>query len=259
MKKYPVIIIALLCLCACSSVNPNGILNTDEDNSNTNIIIPESSTDSRDYADTPAPDYIYPLHYDSLLDFDSSIKKENEEKFYAIFSEKVKEEKLDELKLFVAKLQSKKIIVPCLSGKVVDFRNKEGFSNISLFASESYGLPWIFYYPNVSTEENFYIKITFLPDSVLEKQKNPTASDVIKELSPNSPNVNNLGEQHKNIYNQELKLSDREVTALIYEYKTDNRNSTIFIYDDLLVEIRSNPEVWSTQWFSALSFDCFDE
>lgn len=86
-----------------------------------------------------------------------------------------------------------------------------------------------------------------------------TASEVIKELSPNSPNINNLGKQHESIYNQSIMLEDREVTALVIEYKNDNRNSTIFVYDDLLVEIKSNPEVWSTQWFATLSFDDFTE
>ena len=89
----------------------------------------------------------------------------------------------------------------------------------------------------------------------MNQQNNLTASAAIKELSPNSPNIDNLGEQHKNIYNQTIRLRDREVTALICEYKTDNRNSITFIYNDLLVEIRCDPKVWTDQWFSALSFE----
>ena len=112
---------------------------------------------------------------------------------------------------------------------------------------------------NIECGENFYIKITYIPDSIIDKQKKMTASEVIKELSPNSPNINNLGKQHESIYNQSIMLEDREVTALVIEYKNDNRNSTIFVYDDLLVEIKSNPEVWSTQWFATLSFDDFTE
>ena len=86
-----------------------------------------------------------------------------------------------------------------------------------------------------------------------------TASEVIKELSPNAPNINNLGKQHKNIYNCDIKLSNREVTALVYEYKNDNRNSIKFVYDGLLVEIRCNMQVWNEQWFAELSFDSINK
>ena len=138
---------------------------------------------------------------------------------------------------------------------MVELRDKDGFPNISLFVSEAYGLPWVYYYPSVSTGENFYIKITQFPNNVSHKENILAASGAIKELSPNSPNIDNLGEQHKNIYNQTIRLRDREVTALICEYKTDNRNSITFIYNDLLVEIRCDPKVWTDQWFSALSFE----
>ena len=154
---------------------------------------------------------------------------------------------------FVDKVNSDKSFPhPMLEGNPIIYRNKEGFSNITFFGNELYNLPWIWYFPTVSTGENFYIAITYLPDS--ESQRNMIASDVIKELSPKSPNVNNLGEQHQSIYNQQITLKDREVTALIVDYKTDTRNSIFFVYDDLLVMVRCDPKVWSEQWFASLSF-----
>lgn len=143
---------------------------------------------------------------------------------------------------------------PMLNNKPITYRNKEGFSNISFFVNELYGLPWIWYFPSVSTGENFYISVTYLPDSIIGKQKIMTASEVIKELSPNSANIDNLGKQHESIYNHQIMLSDREVTALIIEYKEDTRDSIFFVYDNLLVLVRCDSEVWSEQWFSSLSF-----
>lgn len=154
---------------------------------------------------------------------------------------------------FVDKVKSDKSFPhPMLEGDPITYRNEEGFSNITFLGNELYNLPWIWYFPTVSTGENFYISITYLPDS--ENQRNMIASDVIKELSPKSPNVNNLGEQHQSIYNQQITLKDREVTALIVAYKTDTRNSIFFVYDDLLVIVRCDPKVWSEQWFASLSF-----
>ena len=155
---------------------------------------------------------------------------------------------------FLAKIEANRSVPqPMLDNKLITYRNKEGFSNITFFVNELYGLPWIWYFPTVSTGENFYIAITYLPDG--ERQRNMTASEVIKELSPNSANIDNLGKQHENICNRQIGLGDREVTALVIEYKEDTRDSIFFVYEDLLVMVRCNSDVWSDQWFSTLSFD----
>ena len=248
MKKcitiMSIILCFCLCLCACGFMdNPSMTDVPLQDNEN-----------------SPVSAQIYPLDYDSLFDLKRSINQKNQDTLYAQLIEKgANNEQIDKVKFFVEKFQSQNIVVPYLDGKVIEFRNEEGFSNIALFASEAYGLPWIWYWPVVSTGENFYMKVTYLPDSINKTPGKLTASDVIKELSPNSPNINNLGKQHEKIYNQIIKLGDREVTALVCEYKTDNRNSFIFIYKDLLVEIRCDPEVWNAQWFATLSFDSFNE
>ena len=140
---------------------------------------------------------------------------------------------------------------PMLGGKEMTYRNKEGFSNITFFVSELYDLPWVWYFPSVSTGENFYIKMTYLPSGI----EAANASEAIRALSPGSPNIDNLGSRHKSIYNKQIKLRDREVTALVIEYNDDPRDSTIFLYGGLIVEVRHNPAVWSDEWFSGLSFE----
>lgn len=144
---------------------------------------------------------------------------------------------------------------PMLDHKPIPYRDKEGFSNITFFVEELYGLPWIWYYPQVSTGGNFYISMTYLPDS--EKQRHMTAAEVIKELSPNSANIDNLGSDHERIYNKQIKLNDREVTALVMEYNDSTRDSIFFVYDDLLVRVRCDPNVWTEEWFSELSFGVY--
>jgi hypothetical protein len=141
---------------------------------------------------------------------------------------------------------------PMKGGEPIELRDKEGCSNITFFVSELYGLPWISYHPKNSTGENFYIKLTYLPEGV---DTSLTASEVIRQLSPGSPNINNLGERHKSIFERQIKLSDREVTALVCEYKDDSRSNIAFVYGDILVEVRCRPEVWSDEWFAELSFE----
>lgn len=64
-----------------------------------------------------------------------------------------------------------------------------------------------------------------------------------------------IGTQHKNLYNKQLNLNDRKVTALVTEYKEDTRDIIFFVYEGLLVLVRCNPEVWTEDWFDGLSFD----
>ena len=241
MKKVSIIVtlVTVLCLCACHSVLTD---------------IPDMPE-----GNIPYP-YSEPLEYDSLIDLKNAISQEKEEQIYTKFrKDGMEEEKLAVFQAFLEKFRSQNMTVPYFNGQVMEFRNETGFANIALFADEAYNLPCLFFFPKVSTGENFYIKITYIPDDIMQKLQNPGASEVIQALSPNSPNINNLGDQHKKIYHQAITLHDREVIALMMEYKTDSRNSTVFVYDDWLVELRSDPEVWSAAWFSALSFDSFVE
>ncbi|MBQ9080577.1 MAG: hypothetical protein IJY27_05850 [Clostridia bacterium] len=158
---------------------------------------------------------------------------------------------------FVDKVNSDKSFPhPMLEGKPITYRNKGGFSNITFLGNELYNLPWVWYFPTVSTGENFYIAITYLPD--VERQRNMTASEVIKELSPKSANIDNLGDQHESIYNKQMKLNDCDVTALVIDHKEDTRDIIFFVYGDLLVLVRCNPEVWTEDWFADLSFDVLE-
>ena len=78
---------------------------------------------------------------------------------------------------------------------------------------------------------------------------------MIKIISPDSPNINNVGELHERIYDRITELEGRKVTAMVIEYKTDKRDSIFFVYGEMLVEVRCDPAVWDAKWFSCLSFE----
>ena len=272
MKKQITILITVLflTLCSCDSITDFKNSTNDDAATSTSDLTPNTSSGNVDGSGTGTtlddvvsnepPSYIYPEKFDSLAELKSSLSKKNEEAFYAKYADMgLPRTQLDALTSFVTKLQSQKICIPYIDGKEITLRNREGLSNISLYVSERYDLPWIYFHPQVSNGENYFIKVTYLPDDILTASKNPVASEVIKILSPNSANIGNLGTQHEKIYNQKIQLKDCEVTALVCEYKNDSRNSTIFVYEDLLVEIRSNPTVWDSQWFSTLSFGTIEE
>ncbi len=246
MKKCVMIFVSLLCLCACdNTLDGNTAFQSTAD-------IPSLTSSSQG---TTLPPYRHPIHYSSLSELAQSIQKENEGKIYSLFYAESEDKKGESFRRFITKLQEEDIPVPCFNGRVIDFRSREGFPNISLFASESYDLPWIYYFPSVSTGENFYIKVTFIPEELLpDKDSTLTASEVIKKISPLSPNINHTGDYYENIYEKNLTLEERDVVALVMTHKTDQRNSTVFVYTDMLVEAKGDPDVWSEEWFSTLSF-----
>lgn len=243
MKKIISTILALICLLLCSCKASDIFSFATDKNGNS--------------GDAPSVSVVDTPDYNSFKELKNAIK--NDKSFLASFSGNLNDTEANNLKAFAEKLRESSTVVPCIEGKAIELRNEEGYSNISVYHSELYGLPWIFYHPKVSSGENFYIKITFLPDSMTDEQKSASASEIIRTLSPKSPNVDNLGDYHKSIYSKNLKLKDREVTALVTEYKDDSRNSTVFVYGDLLVEVKGSAQIWNDQWFASLSFEEFDK
>lgn len=243
MKKI-LVLTTFICifLCACG----------------TNTPFETSHTESSD--ELPTSPLFDPLEFDSFEELKNAVDPQNEKELYSYFSNQhAGNKQIEAIKNMVKSIQLYDNIVPCVDGSAVELRGEEGFSNITLFAVEKYGLPCVFLHPKVSNGDNLYITITYIPDEILSNRKDATASDIIKTMSPQYPNIDNVGDKCRNVYNTAIKLSDREVTALVYEYKNDDRNSTIFIYDNLIVEVRNDPEIWDLSWFASLSFGGFDK
>ena len=166
MKKFVILLICLcLLLCSCNGVYP-----------------PSHSTHGNaDDGVSASPPYISPFYYDSFSDFKKAINKEK--KLYAELSDmRASEEITANFKAFVEKYQSQGVIVPYWNGEKIELRNEEGFSNISFFPSEAYNRPCIFFHPKVSTGENLYIHISYIPEDIIKSQENLTASEVKKRF-----------------------------------------------------------------------------
>lgn len=140
---------------------------------------------------------------------------------------------------------------PMINNKEIPYRNREGFFNIIFLVSELYGLPWVWYF-SVYNGQEFSIRVTYLPESIADE--NLTASEAIKAIAPDAINIDNTREGYENVYNRHIKLADREVTAMICELKADTENIIAFVYGDVLVNIKYDPEKIAEQWFSELSF-----
>ena len=83
-------------------------------------------------------------------------------------------------------------VVPYLDGDKIELRNEDGFSNITLFSAEKYGLPCVFIHPKVSNGDSLYITITCIPEDFWGGQEPITASELIIKMAPNYPNMHGI-------------------------------------------------------------------
>ncbi len=208
-------------------------------------------------SDETPPQHIYPLEYDSYDELISSVKNDFQSDFYSDYIGNENSDICDTFARFISTLRQNGIPVPCGADGRLPLRDQDGYSNISLFITELYSLPWIWYHPAVPTDENVFVQVTPIPDSISNDLSNGSASELIRMIAPGAANIDNYEhmETYSRIYESELSLKDRTVSALKYEYKNDARDATIFLYDGLIVIVRATPSVWDAQWFSQLSFE----
>ncbi|MBQ3927382.1 MAG: hypothetical protein II710_01905 [Clostridia bacterium] len=237
MKKIILLLIILvLTLCSCESAETRD----------------RSTTQTKEPSDTVL---LLPMSFDSFSDLCQTASKTEKDSITDFFQEHGHtEETLARVTAFVASIQNQESCIPFFGEDVITLRDKEGYTNICLFASESFQLPWLFFYPKVSSDKNYYLKLTILPEEYLEGIENLTASELLSKLAPDYPNIGQLGDQQMSIENQTIHLQDREVVAMSIADKEDSRNSLWFLYGKLLVEVRCDVQEWNEDWFSNLSF-----
>ena len=64
---------------------------------------------------------------------------------------------------------------------------------------------------------------------------------------------NYLQGRYKNIYRTDLELLDKKVTAVVYEYKENNKIDIYFYYHNAMVWITSKSDVLNEEFFKSFS------
>ena len=145
--------------------------------------------------------------------------------------------------------------VPKKDNENIAFRNLEGLSNITVMPDELFSLPWIWYYFNVENTQ-ITIKTSYIK-AMDEKHIGSTYRQIVEDIYPDAPLPSNYQnfENYKIIYEKEIVLDDGYRTyALFYETNDSERISVAFVYEDLMVSIKTYPKLISDSFFSSLSF-----
>jgi len=147
------------------------------------------------------------------------------------------------------RLKENKIYVPSFDGDMFTLKDEAGYPKITLFASEAYNMPWIWYHACVNGTD-MIIK-TMYTDTNGE-----SASEFLKKFCPDAPNVHNFGKfsNYERIYTKELSVGGKKTEVMVSETKDGERRFYSFMYKEMLVSIQSNHDLEKDDLLSLIAF-----
>ena len=195
--------------------------------------------------------YNYPVEFSSLDELSETIINGFDD-FYSNIDD---QEIISQFDSFVDRIKKTGIPFFCYDENAFELSK-----DIMFFFTGSFNLPWIWYYPKNNADENYYIKVTVLPEDIINSINNLSVSDAIKTISPSFINVNNYAELDfvDKVEDVIMPLKDRTMHCLRYSFNDDAREWHVFIYDNLLFFVVGNPEVWTEDWFSHFSIGYYE-
>lgn len=115
-----------------------------------------------------------------------------------------------------------------------DLRNKEGYSNVTLFPSELYGMPWMWYHC-VADGVELTVKIAY-PEDVAEN-----VSELISQIAPDAPNLHNFWDYPS--YESIIMTEAGDLRVMESRAKDSSRRYYAFVFGDALVNIQSDVDL----------------
>ena len=127
---------------------------------------------------------------------------------------------------------------PMLGDQPIPYQNKEGFSNITFFANELYGMPWVWYHCLVDGER-VNVQITYPSCLGIEVNPAKNASEMLEAIAPNAVNLDNFGDRpsYKAVYLQNIPMASGNVSVLVYELKNSQKKIYTFFMGEALVMV----------------------
>lgn len=143
---------------------------------------------------------------------------------------------------------------PMLNNQPIPYQNQEGFSNITFFPSELYGLPWVWYHCLVEGER-VNIQITYPACKGVAVDPAKDVSEMLKAIAPNAVNVDNFEDRpsYKAVYLQSIPMATGEVGVLVYEIKNSNKKIYTFFAGEALVIVTDYEGVMTHQLWRRFS------
>ncbi len=142
--------------------------------------------------------------------------------------------------------------LPKINGDLLPLRNEEGFSDISLFTSELYEMPWVWIHGKDVRVQATCPSVKVDTDNF----EGLDASQILSLISPGAVNVHNYQEHenYRNVYCRDIIVSGKTVSALTYEFKNSEKIMVAFYYNDFYIILNAYPDVLNDSFFASFDF-----
>ena len=149
------------------------------------------------------------------------------------------------------------LLIPHLSGKEIGLRDEVDLPRISVSTSELYNLPWIWYHCKLNGQ-HFRVHISYL--DVLESpalKGCKTPLEVLSVIAPSAPSPSNFQKfsDYSSIYEKDIVLGDRTVTAMVSELKGNTREYVQFYMDGVLVILYGEKQLFTDEFLAAFTLE----
>lgn len=177
--------------------------------------------------------------------------------YQQVFNERMEEnENIEDLYQYLSSSKGN-LYVPYVSGTIMPFYERSGFSNITLFEQELYGEPWIWYFgkvgENMVTVQTMYYGYMEKAD---ELSRTSSCSEFLKILSPTAPNIDNYTQFkfYQNVFEKTIHIGNEDRICLIAEVVDSSKIYLEFVFDDLFVILYGQKTDVETLIGNGLSF-----
>lgn len=206
----------------------------------------DNKDESNDLSANAQPDYSL-YTFNSVSELEDSLKNAKGVDLRENF-----EAKSEAYRYLVNKFESKdeRLTYPVLkSSEKISFA-----SQIALFSSELYGLPWIWYQGTVNGSR-LTVKISYVSEELIDHANNHSMSETVRYISPSAPNVDNYESKssYSLIAERMINVNGTDTDALISNTVSGETYIQFFV-DDMLVVVSGASELLSAELISDICF-----
>lgn len=223
----------LMILILCSACTAESI----DDTENTkNDPIGGNTTSSQEDSIQEEPPNQLPLNFQSYADLEEfSVQKSQQ----------------TELTQYGAGIASKGFPIPCLNGQPVALESSVDELCITLFSSELYRKPWIWYDSTIDNEP-ISVRIMLDQDVLATFDESDSCADILKYIAPNAPNIDNYNsENYASIFEWNITTADGAKTALVKKESDRDREYISFMQNGFFVTLSGPQDVITSEWLSS--------
>lgn len=186
--------------------------------------------------------------YDEMTDFSNQTGSSTE------LNMGITNDKLLTFQAATSKISSPSLPVPCINEQAVVLSSSEEEPGITLFSSELYLAPWIWYRTCID-DQVITIRIMLDQDILKTFDEHASCSDIIKSIAPDAPNIDNYQNftGYSHVCERQISTTDGDKIALVQIEDERDIEYISFIQNGFLVTLSGPQDTIASEWLEMFS------